>query len=50
MIPMSDRAYEVLRDPLKDITEIERVAFVMKGGVVYKANGKEVVAVPPPTK
>ncbi|MGD0471553.1 MAG: amidohydrolase family protein [Terriglobales bacterium] len=30
-------------DPLKDITEVERVAFVMKSGVVYKANGKEVV-------
>jgi imidazolonepropionase-like amidohydrolase len=23
-------------DPLKDITELERVTFVMKGGVVYK--------------
>jgi len=23
-------------DPLKDITEVERVAFVMKGGTVYK--------------
>ena len=23
-------------DPLRDITELERVAFVMKGGVVYK--------------
>jgi imidazolonepropionase-like amidohydrolase len=23
-------------DPLKDITELERVKFVMKGGVVYK--------------
>jgi imidazolonepropionase-like amidohydrolase len=31
-------------DPLKDITELERVAFVMKGGMVYKANGKEVTA------
>jgi imidazolonepropionase-like amidohydrolase len=27
-------------DPLKDITELERVQFVMKGGVVYKANGQ----------
>jgi imidazolonepropionase-like amidohydrolase len=26
----------VAGDPLKDITELERVAFVMKGGVVYK--------------
>jgi imidazolonepropionase-like amidohydrolase len=26
-------------DPLKDITELERIQFVMKGGVVYKANG-----------
>lgn len=40
----------VTGDPLKDITEMERVAFVMKGGVVYKANGKKVVAVPPPAK
>lgn len=26
-------------DPLQDITELERVKFVMKGGVIYKANG-----------
>jgi len=26
----------VKRDPLADITEIERVSFVMKGGVIYK--------------
>jgi imidazolonepropionase-like amidohydrolase len=26
----------VARDPLADITELERVQFVMKGGVVYK--------------
>ena len=26
----------VAGDPLKDITEMERVGFVMKGGVVYK--------------
>jgi imidazolonepropionase-like amidohydrolase len=26
-------------DPLRDITELERVKFVMKGGVVYKGNG-----------
>ncbi len=25
-------------DPLKDVTELERVRFVMKGGVVYKTN------------
>ncbi|HWQ33629.1 MAG TPA: amidohydrolase family protein [Blastocatellia bacterium] len=25
-------------DPLKDITELERVKFVMKGGVVYKSD------------
>ena len=29
-------------DPLADITELERVQFVMKGGVVYKLNGKRV--------
>jgi adenine deaminase len=27
-------------DPLSDISELEHVQFVMKGGVVYKANGK----------
>ena len=32
----------VAGDPLADITELERVAFVMKGGVVYKAGGKAV--------
>jgi imidazolonepropionase-like amidohydrolase len=26
-------------DPLRDITELERVKFVMKGGVVYKGSG-----------
>ncbi|MGB9071473.1 MAG: amidohydrolase family protein [Terriglobales bacterium] len=31
-------------DPLKDISELERVGFVMKGGIVYKTNGKEVAA------
>ena len=25
-------------DPLKDITAVRRVAFVMKGGVVYKSS------------
>jgi imidazolonepropionase-like amidohydrolase len=29
-------------DPLSDIGELERVQFVMKGGVVYKLNGKRV--------
>jgi imidazolonepropionase-like amidohydrolase len=27
-------------DPLKDVTELERVKFVMKGGMVYKSEGK----------
>jgi imidazolonepropionase-like amidohydrolase len=27
-------------DPLKDVTELERVKFVMKGGMVYKLEGK----------
>jgi imidazolonepropionase-like amidohydrolase len=27
-------------DPLKDVTELERVKFVMKGGMVYKMEGK----------
>lgn len=27
-------------DPLKDVTVLEHVAFVMKGGVIYKQNGK----------
>jgi len=30
-------------DPLEDVTRLEHVAFVMKGGVVYKADGKPVV-------
>ena len=29
-------------DPLKDVTVLEHVAFVMKGGVVYKAKGAAV--------
>ncbi|MHB8055857.1 MAG: metal-dependent hydrolase family protein [Candidatus Aminicenantales bacterium] len=33
-------------DPLKDIAELERVRFVMKGGVVYKENGRETVLIP----
>jgi imidazolonepropionase-like amidohydrolase len=31
-------------DPLKDITELERVRFVMKGGIVYKNGGNAGVA------
>jgi imidazolonepropionase-like amidohydrolase len=27
-------------DPLSDITELERVKFVMKGGEIYKSNGE----------
>jgi imidazolonepropionase-like amidohydrolase len=30
----------VAGDPLSDITELERVQFVMKGGVVFKQNGQ----------
>jgi imidazolonepropionase-like amidohydrolase len=30
----------VAGDPLSDITELERVQFVMKGGVIYKAGGQ----------
>ncbi len=36
----------VAGDPLKDIAELERVRFVMKGGVVYKENGRETVLTP----
>jgi imidazolonepropionase-like amidohydrolase len=32
----------VAGDPLADVAELERVAFVMKGGVVYKAAGQPV--------
>src|SRR5215471_8760462 len=32
----------VAGDPLADVTELERVAFVMKGGVVVKGGGKNV--------
>ncbi len=36
----------VSEDPLQDISSLENVQFVMKGGVVYKANGKEVCPLP----
>ena len=32
----------VAGDPLADITTLEKVGFVMKGGAVYKADGKAV--------
>lgn len=32
----------VAGDPLADVTALEKVAFVMKGGAVYKADGKAV--------
>ncbi len=32
----------VAGNPLKDVTELERVRFVMKGGMVYKAVGKTI--------
>lgn len=35
-------------DPLSDITELERVQFVMKGGVVFKANGQSLPLPNPP--
>ena len=35
-------------DPLSDITELERVQFVMKGGVVFKANGQSLALQSPP--
>ena len=31
----------VAGDPLADITELERVGFVMKGGTVYRQGGKD---------
>jgi imidazolonepropionase-like amidohydrolase len=37
-------------NPLEDITELERVTFVMKDGAVYKANGKEVIPTRPSKK
>jgi imidazolonepropionase-like amidohydrolase len=36
----------VSADPLQDISSLENVPFVMKGGVVYKANGKEISPLP----
>jgi len=35
----------VAGDPVADITELERIRFVMKGGLTYKRNGIEVPAV-----
>ena len=35
-------------DPLTDITELERVQFVMKGGVVFKENGQSLPLPNPP--
>jgi imidazolonepropionase-like amidohydrolase len=31
-------------DPLKDITAVRRVVFVMKGGVVYKNAGRSTIS------
>ncbi|MCS6818262.1 MAG: amidohydrolase family protein [Blastocatellia bacterium] len=33
-------------DPLQDITQLKQVDFVMKGGVIYKRDGREVPFVP----
>jgi imidazolonepropionase-like amidohydrolase len=33
-------------DPLRDVAELERVRFVMKGGVVYKSGGAQMAVVP----
>lgn len=38
----------VAADPLSDIAELERVQFVMKGGVVFKANGQSLPLPNPP--
>ena len=38
----------VKADPLTDITELERVQFVMKGGVVFKENGQSLPLPNPP--
>ena len=34
----------VAGDPLQDVTVLEHVGFVMKGGQVYKAGGRPVLA------
>jgi imidazolonepropionase-like amidohydrolase len=36
-------------DPLKDITAVRRVVFVMKGGTVYKNDGHGAVPLPSPS-
>jgi imidazolonepropionase-like amidohydrolase len=33
-------------DPLQDVSVLEHVQFVMKGGIVYKSDGKE-IPIPP---